>query len=58
MIAFIITVFYVAGVIAAIDAVMTVRTSQGCIAWSVTLIDRGDVQYHDRRPGVAGKGRS
>src|SRR5262245_56475927 len=31
-------VFYVAGVISAIHAVMTVRTPQGAIAWSVSLV--------------------
>ncbi|HET6565291.1 MAG TPA: cardiolipin synthase [Xanthomonadales bacterium] len=38
MIAFLVTAFYAAGIIAAIDAVMTVRTSQGAIAWSVSLV--------------------
>ncbi len=38
MIAFIVSAFYFAGILAAIDAVMTVRTSQGAIAWSVSLI--------------------
>ena len=38
MIAWIVTAFYVAGVIAAIDAVMTVRTSQGAVAWAVSLV--------------------
>jgi cardiolipin synthase len=38
MIAFIVSAFYIAGIIAAIDAVMTVRTPQGAIAWSVSLI--------------------
>jgi cardiolipin synthase len=38
MIASIVTAFYIAGVLAAIDAVMTVRTSQGAIAWSVSLV--------------------
>jgi cardiolipin synthase len=31
-------VFYALGVIGAIDAVMTVRTSQGAIAWSISLV--------------------
>ncbi len=38
MIAWIVTAFYVAGVIAAIDAVMTARTSQGAVAWAVSLV--------------------
>jgi len=38
LIAFIVTCFYVAGVVAAIEAVMTVRTAQGAIAWSVSLV--------------------
>lgn len=38
MMAFIVTAFYFAGILAAIDAVMTVRTSQGAIAWSVSLV--------------------
>ena len=38
MIAAIVTVFYVAGIVAAVDAIMTVRTSQGAVAWSVALI--------------------
>ena len=38
MIALLVTAFYVAGIIAAVHAVMTVRTSQGAVAWSVSLI--------------------
>jgi cardiolipin synthase len=38
LIAWIVTAFYVAGVIAAIDAVMTARTSQGAVAWAVSLV--------------------
>ena len=38
MIAVITTVFYVAGIISAIEAVMTTRTPQGAIAWSVSLV--------------------
>ncbi len=38
MIAFIVSAFFVAGIIAAIDAVMTVRTPQGAVAWSVLLV--------------------
>ena len=30
--------FYVSGIIAAIDAVMTTRTAPGAIAWSVSLV--------------------
>src|SRR5262245_51538710 len=30
--------FYLAGVISAVHAIMTVRTSQGAIAWSVSLV--------------------
>lgn len=38
MIALITTAFYVAGIIAAIEAVMTTRTPQGAIAWGVLLV--------------------
>jgi len=38
LIALITTAFYIAGIIAAIDAVMTTRTPQGAIAWSVSLV--------------------
>jgi len=38
MIAWLATVFYVFGVLAAIEAIMTVRTAQGAIAWSVSLV--------------------
>lgn len=38
MIAAIATVFYLAGIVAAIEAIMTARTSQGAIAWSVSLV--------------------
>lgn len=38
LIAFLVTTFYVAGVVAAIEAVMTARTAQGAIAWSVSLV--------------------
>ncbi len=38
MIAWIVAAFYLAGVIAAIDAVMTARTSQGAFAWAVSLV--------------------
>ena len=38
MIAAITTVFYLAGIVAAIEAVMTARTAQGAIAWSVSLV--------------------
>jgi cardiolipin synthase len=30
--------FYIAGILAAIDAVMTARTSQGAVAWAVSLV--------------------
>jgi cardiolipin synthase len=33
-----VTASYVAGAIAAVDAIMTVRTEQGAIAWSVSLL--------------------
>ncbi|MDX1556024.1 MAG: cardiolipin synthase [Xanthomonadales bacterium] len=32
------TAFYIAGIVAAIDAVMSTRTSQGAIAWAVSLV--------------------
>ena len=38
MTAWIVTGFYVCGFIAAIDAVMKVRTSQGAVAWSISLV--------------------
>ncbi|MDH3511279.1 MAG: cardiolipin synthase [Gammaproteobacteria bacterium] len=38
MIAWLVTAFYVAGIVAAIDAIMTVRTAPGAIAWSVSLV--------------------
>jgi cardiolipin synthase len=38
MIAFIVALFYVGGIAAAMHAVMTVRTAQGAIAWSVSLV--------------------
>lgn len=38
LIAIIVMVFYVAGIIAAIDAIMTTRTAPGAIAWSVSLV--------------------
>ncbi|UCE88154.1 MAG: cardiolipin synthase [Pseudomonadota bacterium] len=38
MIAGIVTAFYLAGIIFAIEAAMTVRTSQGAVAWSVSLV--------------------
>ena len=38
MIAFIVTVFYIGGIVAAIEAVMTARTAQGAVAWSVSLV--------------------
>ena len=38
MLAWIVTAFYVAGIIAAIHAIMTTRTAPGAIAWSVSLV--------------------
>jgi len=38
MIAAIVTIFYIGGILAAIEAVMTARTSQGAVAWSVSLV--------------------
>jgi len=38
MIAAIVIVFYVLGIVSAIDAIMTARTPQGAIAWSVALV--------------------
>jgi cardiolipin synthase len=38
MIAAIVTAFYIGGVLAAIEAVMTARTAQGAVAWSVSLV--------------------
>jgi cardiolipin synthase len=38
MIAAITTVFYLAGIVAAIEAIMTARTAQGAVAWSVSLV--------------------
>ncbi|MGD1991109.1 MAG: cardiolipin synthase [Chromatiales bacterium] len=38
MIASIVTIFYVLGIISAIDAIMTARTPQGAVAWSVALV--------------------
>ena len=38
MIAAITTVFYLAGIVAAVEAIMTARTAQGAIAWSVSLV--------------------
>jgi cardiolipin synthase len=38
MVAAIVTIFYIGGIIAAIEAVMTARTAQGAVAWSVSLV--------------------
>jgi cardiolipin synthase len=38
MIAIIVTAFYVGGILAAVDAIMTARTEQGAIAWAVSLV--------------------
>jgi len=36
--ALVVTIFYLAGVLLAVNAVMTVRTSQGAVAWAVSLV--------------------
>jgi len=38
MIGFIVTVFYIAGVVCAVHAIMTARTAQGAVAWSIGLV--------------------
>ncbi len=38
MIVAIATAFYIGGILAAIDAVMTARTAQGSVAWAVSLV--------------------
>lgn len=38
LIALVVTIFYVAGFVAAVDAIMTTRTAPGAIAWSVSLV--------------------
>ncbi|UCH48640.1 MAG: cardiolipin synthase [Betaproteobacteria bacterium] len=38
VIAWVVGIFYVAGVVLAVDAIMRVRTAQGAIAWSVSLV--------------------
>lgn len=38
VIAAVTTIFYALGIVAAIEAIMTVRTAQGAIAWSVSLV--------------------
>ncbi len=38
MLGWIFAAFYLAGIVAAVDAVMNTRTSQGAIAWSVSLV--------------------
>ena len=38
MIAAIVTIFYVLGIVSAVDAIMSARTPQGAVAWSVALI--------------------
>ncbi|MGD8358965.1 MAG: PLDc N-terminal domain-containing protein, partial [Lysobacterales bacterium] len=38
LIALIVTAFYVAGIACAVDSVMRVRTAQGAIAWSISLV--------------------
>jgi len=38
MIAFLVTAFYVVGILSAMHAAMTARTAQGAVAWSVSLV--------------------
>ena len=38
MIAAIIVIFYIGGILAAIEAIMMARTAQGAVAWSVSLV--------------------
>ena len=38
MIAFVVTAFYIAGIVSAIHAAMTTRTAQGAVAWTVSLV--------------------
>ena len=38
MIATVVTIFYIGGILAAIEAVMMARTSQGAVAWSISLV--------------------
>ena len=38
MVTWIVVAFYLAGIIAAVDAVMHTRTPQGAVAWSVSLV--------------------
>ena len=38
MIEFIVTAFYLMGIVAAIEAVMTARTAQGAVAWAISLV--------------------
>jgi cardiolipin synthase len=38
MLAWIVAAFYLAGIVAAIDAVMNTRTAQGAVAWLVSLV--------------------
>jgi cardiolipin synthase len=38
MIAAIVTVFYILGIVSAVDAIMRARTPQGAVAWSVALV--------------------
>lgn len=38
MITFIVAVFYIGGILAAVNAIMTTRTAQGAVAWSVSLV--------------------
>jgi cardiolipin synthase A/B len=38
MLTWIVAAFYVSGIVAAIEAIMTARTAQGAIAWAVSLV--------------------
>jgi len=38
VIEFIVTAFYLMGIVAAIEAVMTARTAQGAVAWAISLV--------------------
>jgi hypothetical protein len=37
--------FYIGGIIAAIDPVMTARTAQGSVAWAVSLVASHSLRY-------------
>ncbi len=38
MLAFIVTAFYIAGILSAVHATLTIRTAQGAVAWAVSLV--------------------